>query len=231
MNMTKIEMAGEVNVNDLMKNLGKGMRSVRNSMALGAVEVVSSVLKENITRADQAEQDRDEAQALLGETERTIESLKAELNEYKRQGGTVNMERSWKTKYRNGLAEANRRLRELDQEPVSVHKNENSVGIVYVKGEKARVVEDPANPDMVIDESWVPQSPFTSDPMDEVRPCNLGETMNPPRKPAPPIGMRDADRAPQAHRVVRAATHEEWAERDRAVYAEKEARGIMKHHE
>lgn len=55
-------------------------------------------------------------------SEQEIERLKAELEEYKRQGGIVNLERSWKTKYRQGFEEANFRLVQLGEEPVRIRK-------------------------------------------------------------------------------------------------------------
>lgn len=46
--------------------------------------------------------------------------LQERLAEYERQGGVVNMERSWKVKYRNALRKANERLKEAGLEPVRI---------------------------------------------------------------------------------------------------------------
>lgn len=49
--------------------------------------------------------------------------LAERLEEHERQGGTINMERSWKTKYRRALEEANRRLIDNDLEPVRIRRH------------------------------------------------------------------------------------------------------------
>jgi len=46
--------------------------------------------------------------------------LQERLAEYERQGGVVNMERSWKVKYRNALRNANERLKEAGLYPVRI---------------------------------------------------------------------------------------------------------------
>jgi hypothetical protein len=53
-------------------------------------------------------------------------AIKAEsgLRQYERQGGTINMERSWKGKYRIALAEANQRLFDAGLEPVRIRNRE-----------------------------------------------------------------------------------------------------------
>lgn len=48
--------------------------------------------------------------------------LAERLEEHERQGGTINMERSWKAKYRRALEEANRRLVENGLEPVKIRR-------------------------------------------------------------------------------------------------------------
>lgn len=50
--------------------------------------------------------------------------LQERLAEYERQGGIVNMERSWKVKYRNALRKANDRLKEAGLEPVRIRNQE-----------------------------------------------------------------------------------------------------------
>ena len=46
--------------------------------------------------------------------------LQEQLTEYERQGGVVNMERSWKVKYRNALCKANSALKEAGLEPIRI---------------------------------------------------------------------------------------------------------------
>lgn len=50
--------------------------------------------------------------------------LQEQLAEYERQGGVVNMERSWKVKYRNALRKANDKLKEAGLEPVRIRNQE-----------------------------------------------------------------------------------------------------------
>lgn len=50
------------------------------------------------------------------------ERLKGRINELERQGGTLNLERSWKTKYRLAWERANRRLIEAGLEPVKIRR-------------------------------------------------------------------------------------------------------------
>lgn len=50
--------------------------------------------------------------------------LQEQLNEYKRQDGAINVERSWKVKYRNALRKANERLKEAGLEPVRIRNQE-----------------------------------------------------------------------------------------------------------
>lgn len=51
-----------------------------------------------------------------------LDETKLLLAEYKGQGGTINMDRSWKTKYRNALAEANQRLNDAGLDTVRIRK-------------------------------------------------------------------------------------------------------------
>lgn len=64
------------------------------------------------------------AESINRKAEDECNQLKWELNQFIRQGGTVNMERSWKSKYRNALAEANQRLVDNDLDPVRIRKRE-----------------------------------------------------------------------------------------------------------
>lgn len=66
--------------------------------------------------------------------ERALEA-EGKLKEHERRGGTLNLERSWKTKYRNALAEANQRLLEAGLEPVRIRKSD------IEEEEEAKVVE------------------------------------------------------------------------------------------
>lgn len=50
--------------------------------------------------------------------------LQEQLTEYERQGGVVNMERSWKVKYRNALRKANEALKEAGLEPIRIRNQE-----------------------------------------------------------------------------------------------------------
>lgn len=50
--------------------------------------------------------------------------LQERLAEYERQGGIVNIERSWKVKYRNALRKANEALKEAGLEPIRIRNQE-----------------------------------------------------------------------------------------------------------
>lgn len=62
--------------------------------------------------------------SLTNEYERKLNEAQRKLAEYQGQGGTINMERSWKSKYRNALAEANQRLIDAGLDPVRIRKAE-----------------------------------------------------------------------------------------------------------
>lgn len=56
-----------------------------------------------------------------------IKELEEELHELKRQGGEINMERSWKMKYKYALQRANDRLMMMGQPPVRIRNQKGEM--------------------------------------------------------------------------------------------------------
>ena len=74
--------------------------------------------------------------------------LQERLTEYERQGGVVNMERSWKVKYRNALRKANEALKEAGLEPIRIRNQEEQevVDVVHQMSLEFKEFEKEAEP-------------------------------------------------------------------------------------
>jgi predicted nucleic acid-binding Zn-ribbon protein len=95
--------------------------------ALAAEALAAEGVSPSLMRALQSELAEANSQLHIAGVEigRLMESrqlLRDQLDEYRGQGGTINMERSWKTKYRRALSEANQRLVDAGLDPVRIRR-------------------------------------------------------------------------------------------------------------
>lgn len=147
MNITIQHPTGAMEIRGLGVNGAQQVRSAIMVLASAAAEEQTTKLEKEIERIHnewkQTDQERADWKKLAEDAKVRVEAhvtemdklmwshrdlsnqldeCRGQLDEYRGQGGMINMERSWKSKYRNALAEANQRLIDAGLDPVRIRK-------------------------------------------------------------------------------------------------------------